>query len=897
MWGRLSSIGANLSEFTKEVIAADESDDEQFFDDVDENNIEQQHQPMIKSPSTPNLHQQRPSQHYKSKSFDASSFANQQPSSATDTFFAQDSLTTQPEATTITSTQQQPDVYQQEIVKYQQLCHQAQQQAQQASFECKQWKQKYEQLQLDTDERFNDISTKYASFLKESENKHAADHKEYEQKMSKLESLLREKDNIIKKLEKQIQISRTATTTQKSQKQGSFESTTSISTTDWSESIEQQLNSLKSSIVDILSSSDNETLDNETICVVISDQTQLINTIQEVFEQTTKNIKGDLNNHLQSIQSTQSQSNEDDLATERQEIAQLCTDFRIILASYTNSSRILSPSPDKIIDHEFIKNELFELMETSKNLSEDQQYKLLENDKSLRQLQRQSNDTARKFLFIYSTILQICQRQGIQLKNTPELPKDSSTFDSVRMTDLNHITESIENDMKVKSSYAETCSKVYNVVVSLVGEFKSNLTIPQGETISETLLNAANVLQHLTKELIQMNNQLMSKLSQLQSDNFKLIEENTDNDRVRQRQIDSYRSDLHKQIEEKDIAIDNLNRKLYEQQNYISQLQSNYYSVQRQYSELEANMNKSNEFFEYQISEQEAEKKKYADQMQNLYNEIENYREREKQAEIKRQQLLQEISLLNKKIGKHNEELKEKEESLSSLEIVLEQVQADSARDINKIKLKCSDLEEANRKAKQEAEEAKIKHDKYESMMAENEQIQLQMKRNTEETSFMKKQFDTMRSMLEDAISRVNDENLVDRRVVNRLLLTLFDPSIELIEPQSATPQLGVDTNAKREDKIIGLLCSTLRMNEEQRKTMLLTLKNVMRKNTTIEQNTQESSGGFRWFRRSGNTESYNSAAAEKQNTQSLSQLWVQFLLAEAEKMPTDHSSTNSQHM
>lgn len=116
------------------------------------------------------------------------------------------------------------------------------------------------------------------------------------------------------------------------------------------------------------------------------------------------------------------------------------------------------------------------------------------------------------------------------------------------------------------------------------------------------------------------------------------------------------------------------------------------------------------------------------------------------------------------------------------------------------------------------------------------------------ETTFnlMKVQVEGMKRTLEDMVSRVNDDNLVDRRIVVRLLLAYFE-----------------ETHAKRStssgNKMFHLLGTVLRLTEQERER----LKQAIAKINT-------SSGG--WF--TSNDSGWKA---------SLSELWVAFLLFESD--------------
>jgi hypothetical protein len=149
--------------------------------------------------------------------------------------------------------------------------------------------------------------------------------------------------------------------------------------------------------------------------------------------------------------------------------------------------------------------------------------------------------------------------------------------------------------------------------------------------------------------------------------------------------------------------------------------------------------------------------------------------------------------------------------------------------------------------------------------------------------------------MLEDAVGRVNDENLVDRRIVIRLLMTLFDPE-EMVKSidenngnKSNSTLVEESSSEKRDDKIIALFCSMLRMDEAQQKLIVKSFRIITRGYKQFLESMQNRYGssntGFgTWFKR--NASASESSYERKPHTRekSLSKLWVQFLIEESTK-------------
>jgi hypothetical protein len=118
---------------------------------------------------------------------------------------------------------------------------------------------------------------------------------------------------------------------------------------------------------------------------------------------------------------------------------------------------------------------------------------------------------------------------------------------------------------------------------------------------------------------------------------------------------------------------------------------------------------------------------------------------------------------------------------------------------------------------------------------------------------------ETMKQMLQDAIGRVNDDNLVDRRVLNRLLLTIAD---------------------NRSKRILDLISGMLRANEEE-KAVLARLLLAMDK--------QQPPARSSWF--SSSSSPTTTTVPRKQSashSSSLSKMWVAFLMEEATGSPRD---------
>jgi len=662
MWGRLSSLGQNISEFTKEVITAnDEEDDDEFYDE------EEEEEETASSPFSNNVQKESMQNQLKQRNIE-----NKIPL----------------DVNNVVSPLQ---------------------------FECQQWKNKYEQLQTESEERIKAVTVKYESILKEIEDRHKNEQKELEQKISNLENMVRNKDVVISNLEKDL-LQRTI---RKNQQQESIAISEKINSSieEITHQVDRCFTDLQQSLFSLLTLEDQIEKDNE-VTVILADQQVLIEKWNDIFDESQTKLNENLNRKIEEHfqNSLQSSISNQELDLVRQELSQICASFKTMLSNYNVKVQELFTTPESAyhdnVNEESLKNTLYELMELCKEQFEGQQYKLIEYESQQRQLQRQSNDVIRKFQFLYSNIIQACNRQQVPLNNVPlELPKEGFSIDNIKMKDLMAISECLENALKTKNSYWEICSQVYTVIQHLLKEeLKVKFSIPQDSSISDNIMNALNLLQNSTKELAQMNEKLMIKLSKLQSEQLKLLEENTDKERSMKQQFETFKQqqlkDLRRQIDEKDNAIDMLNRKLLEYDRIISQLQERNNSLQQSYASLESNIYKSNELLEYQKEEQQNEKNQLLSKIQILQSEVATYKEKERQAELKASQLLNEINVLKNKIDSYENQLEQKEDALSNLEIVLGQFQSDSARDIKRLKLKITEAEDAKERAEKKSPRA-----------------------------------------------------------------------------------------------------------------------------------------------------------------------------------------------
>jgi len=181
------------------------------------------------------------------------------------------------------------------------------------------------------------------------------------------------------------------------------------------------------------------------------------------------------------------------------------------------------------------------------------------------------------------------------------------------------------------------------------------------------------------------------------------------------------------------------------------------------------------------------------------------------------------------------------------------------------------------------------------SKQEDNSKTYTAEQKTPEITEVTKSKYEAMKMMLEDAVGRVNDENLVDRRIVIRLLMTLFDPeemvkSIDESNGNKSNSTLAEESSSeKRDDKIIALFCSTLRMDEAQQKLIVKSFRIITRGYKQFLESMQNrygsSNAGFgTWFKR--NASASESSYERKPHTRekSLSKLWVQFLIEESSK-------------
>jgi hypothetical protein len=204
------------------------------------------------------------------------------------------------------------------------------------------------------------------------------------------------------------------------------------------------------------------------------------------------------------------------------------------------------------------------------------------------------------------------------------------------------------------------------------------------------------------------------------------------------------------------------------------------------------------------------------------------------------------ISLLKIHISQKNKILEENEIALNDFENVLEVFQSESQ---NK-------LAQLNR-------EMKLKNEKIDQLhesMSQLEHVSIELKEKNEKLNSIENENKKMKSsfleissksnyfyqMLQESITRVNDVNLVDRRIIIGLLLRYLE---------------------NKETQVLKLLSSTLRCtkNEQER----------------LEWITGVSSGYISgWF--SSGPPSSSSSSVGNESQRSLSSLWVEFLMNES---------------
>jgi transcription initiation factor TFIIIB Brf1 subunit/transcription initiation factor TFIIB len=146
-----------------------------------------------------------------------------------------------------------------------------------------------------------------------------------------------------------------------------------------------------------------------------------------------------------------------------------------------------------------------------------------------------------------------------------------------------------------------------------------------------------------------------------------------------------------------------------------------------------------------------------------------------------------------------------------------------------------------------ELEESKQKYDKLKQEMERREiSANEVLGRCKSNYTFFHKIVETMKQMLQDAVGRVNDDNLIDRRVLARLLFTIAD---------------------NKSKRILDLIAGMLRANEEEKSILLRLL---------VGETKQTRSS---WF--GGGTPAPSTQLPQKSNahSSSLSKMWVAFLM------------------
>ncbi len=738
-----------------------------------------------------------------------------------------------------------------------------------------------------------------------------------EQKIVQLENMLRNKDMLISRLEKQLfhQTPNTANNNNNNTNNSNV-AEKEIMLRDCTKQVYDQLQQQLFSLLHL-----DEQIERENdVTVLLMDQGQLVDRWCELFDDSMEELNTKLNSSISPTSSSSTaeerqEAEDDDLfdksslknqsefasaimsGHQHEELSQVCAEFRDMLSKhvlpFTSSLSTVNIDLSADVSSMDLKNQLIDILIKTSQLLSEQQRRVLDLESSQRQSQRLTKDSVEKFRFLYNSIVQLCQSNQVNTQLNLKLiggdsggggsggSDQSAAIDSIKLKDLMQLSKSLENHLKSNGPFADVCNTTFNSLYRLLNEHARNRVpkLNQNGNVAQNLMSCVASVEGMTRDLVDTNTQVIARLQQLQQKQMEGVDkENTYNQQLTQ---------LKNKYEEQILNVsDNLNRQLI-------QLDKENKKLKNDLAFLSSNAHKSTEELESHIEEHEYEKQQLENRIAELQEELDSYDDLQRE----KQQLSEKVTLLTSQVSQYLDELKLKEETLSSLELALDSMQSDSKRKIKKLKSKVSEAEEATRKAEQQAMNTRNELERMQKLKEERDQVIHEMKRDSEHVVRMRKQYDAMRVMLEDAIGRANDENLVDRRVINRLLMTLFDPSPppSLDDSSGALGgTLGRDTLFDKQDnKVIALLCNTLRMDETQQRITTNSLRTLVRGHHDSAAAVSGSGIGG-WFRSRGlnnrQSASFSSSESSYENKgeKSLSKLWVQFLIEESSKTPNN---------
>jgi hypothetical protein len=194
--------------------------------------------------------------------------------------------------------------------------------------------------------------------------------------------------------------------------------------------------------------------------------------------------------------------------------------------------------------------------------------------------------------------------------------------------------------------------------------------------------------------------------------------------------------------------------------------------------------------------------------------------------------LEKQLEIMTQEILVKTKSLIENERSLVAIESAMEQVQISTDLEAEKLKLAHLEVKREAERIKRETQELQQELNAKEEIRNQEYEKQVKIMNQTVQDATEKGTF--YLTSLQDAISRVNDPNMIDKRILTKLLLRFLE---------------------EKEEYLIPLMEKMLGLNDVEKERFLSA--------------TGSSSG---WFGMGGSRSS---------NSRSLSELWVDFLISE----------------
>ncbi|KAL0491675.1 hypothetical protein AKO1_010167 [Acrasis kona] len=378
--------------------------------------------------------------------------------------------------------------------------------------------------------------------------------------------------------------------------------------------------------------------------------------------------------------------------------------------------------------------------------------------------------------------------------------------------------------------------------------------LSQGQQCSITLHEAARFLNvdpnvpveisvpASITEMVNLSNQLMNKLSRLEEEKLNLMENQNSVETFARSQME----ELNKKLREAQSISDHSHKQLKQVQNQLEFSLSEKQNEINQLHQAVANANSE----KIRMSEAQQQESQI---VQSLQSELDQTRERERLLQQKRQQLNAEIDKLNQTISSQNTSIKSLEASLEQLESVLGQLQSEGETETNQLRKIINQHNSTISSLKAELESSKSLKSELELQKSNYSKLEAEVQRRSVYTDEVLGRFETMKQMLHDAVGRVNDDNLIDKRALCRLLIALSE-----------------NKNTQTAEMIINML----RVQGEDKVHLL----NFLSKGTVSK---RVQSG---WFS-SSVAPSPRPRGSSGQNS-SLSHMWLQFMKEEATGSP-----------